>query len=136
MNQANPERRRRRSEDPLVALHYQLSETRSRGEVDAIVVADSSGVVVAGAGSWPVCEELAAYAPLLTERDAGAITGEVSSRVDVLRREVTVRILVIDGQEVLVCARQKSPQGGEALARDLEHAAQGVSRILTESIAA
>ena len=34
------DRRRRRSADPLVALHYQLSETRSRGELDAIVVAD------------------------------------------------------------------------------------------------
>ena len=79
------DRRRRRSADPLVALHYQLSVTRSRGELDAIVVADASGVVVAGAGSWPVCEELAAYAPLLAEGSWASMTDSVTSRVDSLR---------------------------------------------------
>ena len=54
------DRRLRRSSDPLVALHYQLSSTRARSDLDAIVVADPSGVVVARAGSWPVSEELPA----------------------------------------------------------------------------
>ncbi|MBS2013434.1 MAG: hypothetical protein JST00_11130 [Deltaproteobacteria bacterium] len=131
----NPgERRRRRSEDPLVALHYQLTETRSRGEIDAIVVADASGVVVAGAGSWPVCEELAAFAPLLAEGSWAIMTGEVSSRVESLRKDVEVRLLVVGGQEVLLCARRQrrsagSP-AGEGMARDLDLAAQGISRIL------
>ncbi len=101
------DRRRRRSADPLVALHYQLSETRSRGELDAIVVADSSGVVVAGAGSWPVCEELAAYAPLLAEGSWASMTEPVTTRVDALRRDVEVRALMIGGQEVLLCARRQ-----------------------------
>ena len=70
------DRRRRRSSDPLVALHYQLSSARTRGDLDAIVVADPSGVVVAGAGSWPLCEELAAYAPLLAEGDWASMTAE------------------------------------------------------------
>jgi hypothetical protein len=133
------DRRRRRSADPLVALHYQLSETRSRGELDAIVVADTSGVVVAGAGSWPVCEELAAYAPLLADGTWASMTDSVTSRVETLRRDVEVRALVIGGQEVLLCARrQRRGHGlaaGEGVERDLDQAAAGISRIL-ESAAA
>ena len=64
------ERRKQRSADPLVALHYQLAQSRSRSAVEAIVLADTSGVVVAGAGSWVICEELAAYAPLFSQSNA------------------------------------------------------------------
>jgi hypothetical protein len=124
------ERRLRRSSDPLVALHYQLTTTRARGELDAIVVADASGVVVAGAGSWPVCEELAAYAPLLVEGDWASMSGPVSSRVESLRVEVEVRSVTIAGQEVLLCARRRGDGGRAAVARGLEEAAAGVSRIL------
>lgn len=125
------ERRRRRSEDPLVALHYQLSSTRARGELDAIVVADASGVVVAGAGSWPVCEELAAYAPLLADGHWAEMSAPVSSRVDSLREHVEVRSLSIGGQEVLLCARRtERSRTTERAASDLERAAAGVSRIL------
>lgn len=133
------ERRQRRSSDPLVALHYQLSTTRARAELDAIVVADASGVVVAGAGSWPVCEELAAYAPLLAEGAWARVTDQVSSRVESLRQEVEIRSLSIGGQEVLLCARrQRRSEGLEAVhaaSRDLEAAAAGVSRILLQAAA-
>lgn len=136
---ARPDRRQRRSADPLVALHYQLSSTRARGELDAIVVADPSGVVVAGAGSWPVCEELAAYAPLLAEGAWGSMTGEVSSRVDSLRRDAFVRSVLVGGQEVLLCARQKrrseAVELGEATQRELDHAAAGITRILLSAAA-
>jgi hypothetical protein len=127
------DRRRRRSSDPLVALHYQLSSARARGDLDAIVVADPSGVVVAGAGSWPVCEELAAYAPLLAEGAWASMTTQVSSRVEAMRGEVDVRAVSIGGQEVLLCTRQK--RRNEALVCDLEEAARGVSRILMEAAA-
>ena len=134
MTAENDDRRRRRSSDPLVALHYQLTEARARGDLDAIVVADPSGVVVAGAGSWPVCEELAAYAPLLAEGDWASMSSQVSSRVEALRREVDVRLVNVGGQEVLLCARQKkrteTVEVLEISNRDLDHAARGVSRIL------
>src|SRR4051812_46554686 len=107
------DRRRRRSADPLVALHYQLSETRSRGELDTLVVADASGVVVAGAGSWPVCEELAAYAPLLAEGAWASMSDSVSSRVETLRRDVEIRSLMVGGQEVLLCARRQRRGEGQ-----------------------
>jgi hypothetical protein len=136
---SSDERRRRRSTDPLVALHYQLSTTRTRGELDAIVIADASGVVVAGAGSWPVCEELAAYAPLLAEGAWGSMTDQVSSRVDDLRNQVEVRTLVVGGQEVLLCARrQRRTEGTEARQAAngfIDEAAVGISRILDAAAA-
>lgn len=131
---SSADRRVRRSDDPLVALHYQLSSTRARGEVDAIVLADPSGVVVAGAGSWPVCEELAAYAPLLADGAWASLSDSVSSRVELLRREVEVRAVSVAGQEVLLCARRhrrEEERHGEGVRRDLEQAAAGVTRILS-----
>ncbi len=119
------ERRRRRSHDPLVALHYQLSHARTEGDLDAIVVADASGLVVAGAGSWAVCEELAAYAPFLASKDQGNGEDSVSSRIAALRGTVDVETLSLGSQEVLICAR-----GGRARKESLRSAALGVDRIL------
>lgn len=130
------DRRLRRSADPLVALHYQLSTARARGDLDAIVVADPSGVVVAGAGSWPVCEELAAYAPLLADGSWASMDAQVSSRVEALRGEVDVRLVSVGDQDVLLCTRQKrgvAPTTTDASLRDLDATAQGVTRILTRA---
>lgn len=129
------DRRRRRSTDPLVALHYQLTETRARGELDAIVLADTAGVVVAGAGSWPVCEELAAYAPLLAVGADSAPSAPGSARVESLRQDVEIRTLAVAGQEVLLCARRPRREEGADVQRDLDHAAAGVFRILTSAAA-
>ena len=122
------DRRRKRSEDPLVALHYQLAHARHEGRLDAIVVADDAGVVVAGAGAWAVCEELAAYAPLLAQgvwNEPGATRG---SRVSELRTEVDVQPVELDGQTVLICAR-----GGQMRSMAMERAAIGVARILKQA---
>ena len=120
---AQGDRRRQRSNDPLVALHYQLAQAGREGKVDAMVVADDSGVLVAGAGPWASCEELAAYAPLLAqwcEPGLGSYgnLGELRTNVDVQRVET-------DGQSVFLCAR-----GGWMRAMAMERAAQGVARIL------
>jgi hypothetical protein len=123
------DRRRKRSEDPLVALHYQLAHARHESRLEAIVVADDAGVVVAGAGAWAVCEELAAYAPLLAQgvwTEPGA--GHGQSRVSELRTEVDVQPVHVDGQTVLLCAR-----GGWMRSAAMERAAQGVARILTRA---
>jgi hypothetical protein len=123
-----PDRRRNRSDDPLVAMHYQLAQARREGRLDAIVVADDSGVVVAGAGAWAACEELAAYAPLLAQglwREPGL---GADSRIAELRTEVDVQPVDVDGQTVLLCGR-----GGWMRAMAMEVAAQGVARILTKA---
>ena len=115
------ERRRRRSPDPLVALHYQLSSVRRDGALDTVVVADGSGVVVAGAGSWASCEELAAFAPLMFE---GAMERE---------ERVTIRSVNVGIGRVLLCARSAFGESAEARsARELaiKRAEQGITRIL------
>ncbi len=122
-----PDRRRKRSADPLVALHYALSNARTEGEIDAIVLADPSGIVVAGAGSWAVCEELAAYAPLLAHPEP--VGQGASTRLDSLRTEVEVRALEVAGQEVLLCARGPSCRTG-TIHPHVTRAAQGIDRIL------
>lgn len=114
---AEGERRRRRSHNPLVALHYQLSETRREGALDTVVVADGSGVVVAGAGSWAACEELAAFAPLIHDGSAAGFDA------------VVVRTVDVGGERVLLCARGGHGDG-HAKERAMQRAAQGVSRIL------
>jgi hypothetical protein len=118
------ERRRKRSIDPLIALHYQLAYARQDGRLDAIVVADPSGVMVAGAGAWAACEELAAYAPLLAE-EPDVMNSTTASRVQNLRRQVDVRRLEVDGQQMLLCAR-----GGVMRGVFLDQAAGGIARIL------
>ena len=119
------ERRRKRSNDPLIALHYQLAHARTEGRFDAVVVADGSGVVVAGAGAWATCEELAAYAPLLAQGQWTEPGLDDTSRVAELRGEVDVQSVDVDGQTVLLCSR-----GGRRAAAAMERAAAGVARIL------
>jgi hypothetical protein len=119
-----PERRKQRSTDPLVALHYQLAQSKSRSAVEAIVLADSAGVVVAGAGAWVVCEELAAYAPLFSHQGE-----ELPARVASMRAECEVRAMTAGGQPMLLCAMGKS----SARTRAADLASEGVVRILETS---
>ena len=119
------DRRHHRSDDPLVALHYQLAHSRREGSLDAIVVADDSGVVVAGVEGWAACEELAAYAPLLARGACGEPGLDQDSRIAELRTSVDVRPVDVEGQQVLLCAK-----GGWKRAAAMEKAAEGVARIL------
>ena len=89
------------------------------------MVADDSGVVVAGAGGWAACEELAAYAPLLVRGEKGpGVVGrlaEVGSLSD-------IRSIDVDGQTILLCA-----QGPRAAEGVMIKVAEGVARILRQA---
>ena len=111
------ERRTRRSDDMMMALHYQLAFARFEGEFEALVLTDAAGCLVAGAGPWPTCEMLAAFAPLMGRRVADQY-GRPS--------DVEIRRLMIDGSEVLLCARG----GGRARVPSITRAASGCRRIL------
>src|SRR4029079_10271832 len=101
------ERRRRRSEDPITALHYQRSLARAEAALEALVLVDDSGCLVAGAGAWPLCEELAAYAPLLAYPSA-IQNDSVGSRLAAMARETEIRTMLIDGVEAMICGRGRS----------------------------
>ena len=121
----NGERRTRRSSDTMTALHYQLSAVRHDAGLEALVLADAAGCLVAGAGAWPTCEMLAAYAPLLAHRSM-VNNDLLASTVEPLTDGTEVRSLSIDGSEVLLCARGSSGLRGPSIAR----AASGCRRIL------
>jgi hypothetical protein len=114
------ERRTRRSDDAMTALHYQLAFARFEGEFDALVLTDAAGCLVAGAGPWATCEMLAAFAPLFVERRQGTSLG--GERLS----DVEIRRVMIDGSEVLICARG----GGSARVPSIARAASGCRRIL------
>lgn len=111
------DRRQKRSRDPLVALHYQLAQARQEASLDAIVVADDAGLVVAGAGAWAACEELAAYAPLLVQglwNEPGLIEGSRIAELGAFGMQVDVQEVDVDGQTVLLCARRGGADGARA----------------------
>jgi hypothetical protein len=123
------ERRRRRSDDPITALHYQLSHTRGAARLEAVVLVDDSGCLVASAGAWPLCEELAAFAPLLVDRCAVG-NAVVGTRLAALESEVFVRPLPLDGGSALLCGR--GGDGDGARADLIAQALDGCRRILME----
>ncbi len=119
------ERRTRRSLDPITALHYQLASLRRRAALDALVLVDDAGCLVAGAGAWPACEELAAYAPLLVD-PSKAVRRLVSARLAALSEQVETLSFDALGQPLYLSCR-----GGDTeRAAMLERAATGVRRIL------
>jgi len=128
MPQSTTERRTRRSDDPIKALHYQLASVRAEMGLSAVVLVDDRGCLVAGAGAWPVCEELAAYAPLLSDPGL-ASSAAVRSRLVELGGEAHVAPLDIDGAPALLCAHGGAAPPGDRLL----HAAAGCQRILARA---
>lgn len=117
------ERRIRRSDDPMTALHYQLAFARQEASLEAIVLADSSGCLVAGAGAWPTCEELAAYAPLIATR----ASAPKASRVATIAEDAEAHSFSVSGAEVILCVR------GPAQAELMTRVAAGCRRILGDA---
>lgn len=88
--------------------------------MQAVAVADPSGLLIAGAGAFRTCEELAAIAPFAA---AGPANDTVPSRIDVISRGTEVRSLTIDGMEVFLAARTSDQS-------ELDAAESGCRRIL------
>ncbi len=115
-----PDRRSTRSDDPLVALGRLLDGVRRHSGIEALAVADPTGLLIAGAGAFRACEELAATAPFA---DGAAANDTVPSRIDIISRDTEVRSLTIDGVEVFLVARDPAGSG-------LDAAESGCRRIL------
>lgn len=86
------------------------------------MLADLSGLVIAGAGPSSMCDELAAVGAANWGRPAN---DTVPCRLDVLTRALEVRRLRIDGIEVLLCA-----EGAGDASEPLADAIAGCQRIL------
>ncbi len=116
------ERRVRRSQEPATALRYQLEHTRDRARLEALVLADESGIVVGEAGDPAVCAELAAIAPWMQRTPARLPMPPLLRGADLWIRSVSIH-----GSSLHLAAI------GGSVARDalLSHSARGVERILT-----
>ena len=100
------ERRHRRSDQRGLALDYQLTACRHAGGLDAIVLGDADGLVIAAAGATDTCAELAAR--------GGTADASTCS-------------FAIDGTRLHVIAHGGAP---DARRRELARAAAGAHRIL------
>jgi hypothetical protein len=65
------ERRQQRTSEREAALRFQLEHSRARGGLEALVLADQQGMIVASAGEAGICEELGAIAPLMSRAVMG-----------------------------------------------------------------
>jgi hypothetical protein len=110
-------------QDPLLALSRLLDEARERTGIASLAVADDWGLLIAGAGSWANCEELAARAPLLARAEVAA-NDTIPTRLDVLARRSEVRRVTIDGMRVFICGE------GDNAAQAVAGATRSVERIL------
>jgi hypothetical protein len=93
------ERRHRRSTEVTQALRYQLEACREAGALEAVLIADDSGLCMAFAGPREVCDEVAAELPILAARgDGWEWTARLASAP-----VVVVRSLVVDAARMFVC---------------------------------
>jgi hypothetical protein len=118
------DRRQRRTEDVMEALHFQLDACREEAQLTAMVVADEHGMCVAASGAESTCSELAARLPLLG-RKAGDFEGVLLGAKGGV--PVAMKRIRIDGAELFACAF-----GGvkERHALQLMRVENGVRRIL------
>jgi hypothetical protein len=124
MNWILDERRLRRSPEAFVALRYQLEHAREQGGLEALVLADDDGLVVAASGDSSLCAELGAIAPLMVRSIMGL------PMPPLLRgAEVAVRPIRIHGRELYLV----SMGGGTARDALLTHSITGVHRILASN---
>ncbi|HVU01717.1 MAG TPA: hypothetical protein VHE30_08195 [Polyangiaceae bacterium] len=121
------DRRRSRSADPLLSLCRLFEAARQRDGLDAVVLADPTGLAIAGAGSAATCDELAALCPFLLGSGDRPANDVVPCRLDVLDRTLAVQRLRIDGIEVFLCAEGLPELGDAGMAGVLE----GCQRILS-----
>jgi len=116
MSESNLERRSCRSALAAMAIDFQLLEIKERDAVEALVIADQDGFVIAGVGDDDACEALAARAPFAAVgSSAGSYYGPKQ-----------IAVMRVAGTDFLVaCTRGK----GDA-ASALKSAGAGARRIL------
>jgi hypothetical protein len=118
------ERRRRRSRDTLHALQLQLDASRRAGCLDAMVLSDGDGLLLASTGDREACAEVAARLPIIGRR-VGEFEGTLLSAGKNLR--VRMRRFFVGTAELYIAA---VGGGGESGERALGGSIGGASRIL------
>ena len=124
------ERRKQRSADTIVALHHQLAAVRAEACLDALVLADDAGCILAGAGAKPDCEELAAYSPFFLSGTSNC-NSQVALETADLGGNIHFSPIQIDGMGVVLCAKgHPGKEPGKELDKQMSRAMSGCRRIL------
>lgn len=130
-----PERRSRRSKQTLTALTYQLEHILMNEDLRNIVLGDSSGQIIAGAGDHFESDVLAAYAPMLSKSVNQRFRLQIFSRMEpllpgVALENIYVRHFEVDGEPLFLTLC-----GDPGVYRDvgLYRAITGIRRILDQS---
>jgi len=126
--QVTIERRTRRSEHPLRALHFQLDDTARLRGLDALVLADRDGLFIAGGGRESDRlhhDQVASICPLVVKEGGNCFDGRVDVPGD---RDVSILMFSYRGQTLYLAAM---PGAAEADVSDaMLQAMEGVVRIL------
>jgi hypothetical protein len=93
------DRRVHRTENALEALTRLVEASRRRAGAQAVAVSDRTGLLLASAGAHRLCEELAAWAPLMGHP---ADNDVVPSFLDCFEGRTSLRRLAVDGIEIVV----------------------------------
>jgi len=117
------ERRKHRTEVALEALTRLVEASRRRTALDAVTVSDPNGLLLAGAGAARLCEELAAWAPVMGR---AADNDTIPTSLDSFEGRTRLRRVSVDGIQIVVTfcgARADEPA-------ELDAVAAGCTRIL------
>ncbi len=118
------ERRQRRSAYLSQALKFQLAACCTDGDISAMVIADSDGILLASSGDGSACEEVAARMAVLGCRInefSGTLLGPGE------KWDVQMSKLRVEDCDLLVCAVGGS---AEQRQRQISRGAEGAQRIL------
>jgi len=118
------DRRHRRSNETSEALFFQLDTSRTRSDLDAVVLVDDEGLCVSSAGEGTMCEEIAAHVALIGER-VPCFDGILFSDKD--RWDIYMERMSVGGESFYVCAVGGSKQGRT---EEVTRTANGATRIL------
>jgi hypothetical protein len=118
------DRRRLRSENTTLALHYQLESGRQAARLEGLVLSDEDGFCLASSGDPEACQEVAARLPFIGRKVPefeGVLLGTDSGW------RIRMKRMAVAGAELYLCAI-----GNQTPSRDQEMARTGggVRRIL------
>lgn len=117
------DRRRNRTSSAIEALTRLVEASRRRAGLDAVTVSDRGGFLLAGAGAHRLCEELAAWAPIIAH---AADNDTIPTSLDSFESRTRLRRLAVDGIEIVVTLCGP----GAAESPELDAVSAGCERIL------
>ena len=120
------DKRKRRSENTTLALHYQLEHSRAAARLDGMVLSDQDGFCLAASGDPEACQEVAARLPMIG-RKVPEFQGVLFSAES--GWQIRMETIQVGGSELYLCAIGNQPDAERVMSRS----EFGVRRILSRA---